>query len=105
VRTLSGGNQQKALIARWIGRRLRVLLVDEPTRGIDVGAKVDVFTLLDQIAAEGLGVIMVSSELEEVVAHSDRVVAIAGGRAIAEFAAEGLDVSDVLRAIFRVEET
>jgi ABC-type sugar transport system ATPase subunit len=104
VQTLSGGNQQKALIARWIGRGLRVLLVDEPTRGIDIGAKVEVFTLLDWLAAQGLAVVMVSSELEEVVAHSDRVVALAGGHVVARFDSEGLEVSDILRAIFRVEE-
>ena len=103
VRTLSGGNQQKALIARWIDRGIRILLVDEPTRGIDVGAKFEVFTLLDWFAAQGLGVVMVSSELEEVVAHSDRVLALAGGRVVAEFPAEGLAVSDVLRTIFKVE--
>ena len=105
VRTLSGGNQQKALIARWIDRGVRVLLVDEPTRGIDVGAKVEVFTLLDWLAAQGLGVIMVSSELEEVLGHSDRVLTLVGGRVVAEFPSAGLAVSDVLRVIFNVEET
>jgi ABC-type sugar transport system ATPase subunit len=105
VRTLSGGNQQKVLIARWIERGIRILLVDEPTRGIDVGAKVEVFTLLDWLAAQGLGIVMVSSELEEVVAHSDRVLVLAGGRLVAEFPAERLAVSDVLRTIFKVEST
>ena len=105
VRTLSGGNQQKALIARWIDRGVRVLLVDEPTRGIDVGAKVEVFTLLDWLAAQGLGVIMVSSELEEVLGHSDRVLTLVGGRVVADFPSAGLAVSDVLRVIFNVEET
>jgi ABC-type sugar transport system ATPase subunit len=104
VRTLSGGNQQKALVARWIGRGMRVLLVDEPTRGIDVGAKVEVFTLLDALAAGGVGIVMVSSELEEVIDHSDRVVAIARGRVVAEFGSRGLEVKDVLAALFNVEE-
>jgi ABC-type sugar transport system ATPase subunit len=104
VRTLSGGNQQKVLIARWIERGLRVFLVDEPTRGIDVGAKVEVFTLLDWLAAQGLGVVMVSSELEEVAEYSDRVVAIAGGRVAAEFDARDLAVSTMLGALFNVEE-
>jgi ribose transport system ATP-binding protein len=104
VRTLSGGNQQKALVARWIERGVRVLLVDEPTRGIDVGAKVEVFTLLDALAANGVGVVMVSSELEEVIDHSDRVVAIARGRVVAEFRSRGLDEKDVLAALFNVEE-
>ncbi|HEY1366836.1 MAG TPA: sugar ABC transporter ATP-binding protein [Gaiellaceae bacterium] len=104
VGTLSGGNQQKALVARWIERGVRVLLVDEPTRGIDVGAKVEVFTLLDALAANGLGVVMVSSELEEVIDHSDRVVALARGRVVAEFDASNLEVQDVLGALFDVEE-
>ena len=104
VSTLSGGNQQKALVARWIERGVRVLLVDEPTRGIDVGAKVEVFTLLDALAANGLGVVMVSSELEEVIDHSDRVVAIARGNVVAEFGSRGLEVKDVLSALFNVEE-
>lgn len=104
VGTLSGGNQQKALIARWIDRGLRLLLVDEPTRGIDVGAKAEIYSLLDALASDGLAIVMVSSELEEVVERSDRVVTLAGGRVIGEFDAAGLTVDDLLKAIFRVEE-
>jgi ribose transport system ATP-binding protein len=104
VSSLSGGNQQKALVARWIERGVRVLLVDEPTRGIDVGAKVEVFSLLDALAAQGVAVVMVSSELEEVIDHSDRVVALSRGRVVAEFDSRGLKIDEVLAALFNVEE-
>ena len=79
ARNLSGGNQQKLLFARWRYRTPRVLLADEPTRGIDVGAKAEILRSLDEMAATGLGLIMVSSELEEVAAVADRVVVLAEG--------------------------
>jgi ABC-type sugar transport system ATPase subunit len=103
ARTLSGGNQQKAVLAKWLDRGLSVLLVDEPTRGIDLAAKAEVFSLLDALAAEGLGVIMVSSELEELVDHCDRVVVLARGRSVAELGAGELDEGAILRTIFEVE--
>jgi ABC-type sugar transport system ATPase subunit len=103
ARTLSGGNQQKAVLAKWLDRKLSVLLVDEPTRGIDLAAKADVFGLLDGLAAEGLGVIMVSSELEELVDHCDRVVVLARGRSVAELAGDELEERMILQTIFEVE--
>jgi L-arabinose transport system ATP-binding protein len=79
IRHLSGGNQQKAIIGRWLSEDVRVFLFDEPTRGIDVGAKSEIYTLLQQLAASGAAVIMVSSELPEVLGVSDRIAIMRGG--------------------------
>ena len=79
VGELSGGNQQKVLLARWLCLNPKVLILDEPTRGIDVGAKAEIQRLIDELAEQGLGVIMVSSELEEVLEGSDRVVVLRNG--------------------------
>ena len=80
VLNLSGGNQQKVVIAKWVARRPRILIVDEPTRGIDVGAKAEVHMLLNKLASEGMSIIVVSSDLPEVLAMSDRVVVLKEGR-------------------------
>lgn len=79
VTNLSGGNQQKVMLARWIALRPRVLIVDEPTRGIDVGAKEDVHDLIRSIAAEGVGVLLISSDMSEILALSDRILTIREG--------------------------
>jgi ABC-type sugar transport system ATPase subunit len=86
ARRLSGGNQQKLLLGRWKHAEPRVLLVDEPTRGIDIGAKEDVLTALEDMAARGLAIIVVSSELEELIVVCDRVLVLAEGRAAGELA-------------------
>jgi ABC-type sugar transport system ATPase subunit len=83
---LSGGNQQKVILGRWLARTPRVLLLDEPTRGIDVGAKVEVFRLFNRLTREGIGILFISSEIEEVLGMSDRVVVMANGRITGEFA-------------------
>jgi ribose transport system ATP-binding protein len=80
ARLLSGGNQQKVVIAKWLFRESRVLFFDEPTRGIDVGAKVAIYELLDQLAGAGIGVVMISSELPEILGMTDRVAVFHGGR-------------------------
>ena len=80
VMNLSGGNQQKVVIAKWVARRPRILIVDEPTRGIDIGAKAEVHTLLNKLAEEGISIIVVSSDLPEILAISDRVVVLKEGR-------------------------
>ena len=80
VINLSGGNQQKIVIAKWVARSPKILIVDEPTRGIDIGAKAEVHALLARLASEGMGVIVISSDLPEVLAVSDRVVVIREGR-------------------------
>ena len=84
LRNLSGGNQQKVILARWLCMRPRLLLMDEPTRGIDVGAKAEVQRLIDEVAHEGLGVLMISSELEEVIEGSHRVVVMQEGHKVGE---------------------
>jgi len=102
---LSGGNQQKLLLARWAHVKPRVLLVDEPTRGIDIGAKEEVLTALRRMAAEGISIVFVSSELEEVALICDRVVVLAEGRAMGELDADRapIRVSDILARVFTVD--
>ena len=84
VANLSGGNQQKVVIARWLALQPKVLIVDEPTRGIDVAAKAEVHSLLDQMAREGIAVIMISSELPEILGMSDRIITVREGRLTGE---------------------
>ena len=79
ARRLSGGNQQKVILARWLVRSPKVLIVDEPTRGIDVAAKSEVHALLDQLAAEGVAVIVISSELPELMSIADRIITLREG--------------------------
>ncbi|WP_288587355.1 sugar ABC transporter ATP-binding protein, partial [uncultured Methylobacterium sp.] len=80
VAQLSGGNQQKVVLAKWLATDPRILILDEPTRGVDVGAKTEIYRLMNQLTAEGLAVIMISSELPEVLGMSDRVLVMNGGR-------------------------
>jgi len=85
VRNLSGGNQQKVILAKWMATDPKVLLLDEPTRGIDVRAKREIHELIDQLTCAGLGIVMVSSELPEILAVSNRILVMAEGRSTAEF--------------------
>ncbi len=86
VSALSGGNQQKVVIAKWLAARPRVLILDEPTRGVDIGAKVEVHRIVSELAATGLAIIMISSDLPEVLAMSDRIIVLHEGRIAAEIA-------------------
>ncbi|MEZ4683634.1 MAG: sugar ABC transporter ATP-binding protein [Caldilineaceae bacterium] len=86
VRNLSGGNQQKVVLAKWLSSTPQLLIVDEPTRGIDVGAKAEIHRLLAELAQQGIAILMVSSELPEVLAMSDRVIVMCQGRITGEFA-------------------
>jgi ribose transport system ATP-binding protein len=86
ARNLSGGNQQKVVLAKWLAANPRVLLLDEPTRGIDLGAKREIYALIDQLAHSGLGVLMASSELPELLGIADRIVVLREGRVAGEFA-------------------
>jgi L-arabinose transport system ATP-binding protein len=88
VSKLSGGNQQKVVLARWLAMRPRVLILDEPTRGIDVGAKAQIYALIDELAAEGLGVIFISSEMLEVLGVSDRLLVMKDGAIAGELSRE-----------------
>ena len=85
VRQLSGGNQQKVVLAKWLATEPRILIMDEPTRGIDVGAKSEIHALMSALAARGLGILMISSELPEVLGMSDRVLVMKNGTLVAEF--------------------
>jgi rhamnose transport system ATP-binding protein len=98
VSTLSGGNQQKVVLAKWLSTAPRVLLVDEPTRGIDVGTKAEVHRLLSQLAADGVAVLMVSSELPEVLGLADRVLVMHEGRLVADIARDRADEASVMLA-------
>ena len=104
IGTLSGGNQQKLVIGKCLHGEPRILLLDEPTRGIDIGAKAEIFASIRALAQRGMGVILVSSELEEVVAHADRVLVLAQGRLAAEYEAASASVEAILRRIFAVEK-
>lgn len=87
VQFLSGGNQQKVVLAKWLATKPRVVLLDEPTRGIDVGAKIAVYQLMRQLAKEGVAILMISSELPEVIGMSDRILVMHDGRIVAELPA------------------
>jgi ribose transport system ATP-binding protein len=96
ARTLSGGNQQKVVLARWLLRDCRVLLLDEPTRGVDVGARSEIYALVRDLADRGVAVVVVSSEIPEVLGLADRVLVIAEGAVVAEAPADSLDEHQVL---------
>jgi ABC-type sugar transport system ATPase subunit len=100
VSTLSGGNQQKVLFAKWLFQAPLALLADEPTRGVDVGAKRAIYELIQTLAAEGLAVLLISSELEEVLGLAHRIVVIRSGRLVAEFDGRTATENDVLHAAF-----
>jgi rhamnose transport system ATP-binding protein len=97
VSSLSGGNQQKVLLARWLATHAKVLLFDEPTKGVDVGAKSEIYKVIGDLAAEGLGVVVVSSYLPEVLGLADRVVVMREGGVAGELPARGTTEEDVLR--------
>jgi rhamnose transport system ATP-binding protein len=100
VSTLSGGNQQKALFARVLFRGPRVLVADEPTRGVDVGAKRAIYELLTSLAADGLGVLLISSDAEEILGLAHRVLVMRAGRIAAELRGEAMTEAAILGAAF-----
>jgi rhamnose transport system ATP-binding protein len=104
VWTLSGGNQQKVVLAKWLARKPRLLIVDEPTRGIDVGTKAEVHRLLSELAAQGVAVLMISSELPEVLGMADRVVVLFEGRVMRAFARAEADEDAIMRAATGIVE-
>jgi ribose transport system ATP-binding protein len=98
VRNLSGGNQQKVVLAKWLLGKARVFLFDEPTRGIDIGAKAEIYALMNNLLENGAGIVMVSSELPEVLGMSHRILAIRGGRIAREFTREEATPDAVIAA-------
>lgn len=98
VLKLSGGNQQKVVLAKWLMTNLKVLLLDEPTRGIDVGAKAEIYKLMNELTAQGIGIIMVSSEMPELLAMSDRFLVLSDGKIRAEFSKDEVSQEKIMKA-------
>jgi rhamnose transport system ATP-binding protein len=98
VSTLSGGNQQKVVLGKWLARQPSLLIIDEPTRGIDVGTKAEVHRIIDDLAAQGMAVLMISSELPEVLGVADRILVLHEGRLAAEFARADATEDKIMRA-------
>lgn len=96
VGNLSGGNQQKVVIGRWLATNPRILILDEPTRGVDVGAKAEIYSIMNELVKEGVAIIMISSELPEVINMSDRVVVMSGGRITGCLSREGLTQEKIM---------
>jgi ribose transport system ATP-binding protein len=105
VSTLSGGNQQKVLLGRWVPWSSRVLILDEPTRGVDVGAKIEIYRIIRELADAGLGVLMISSELPEIVGLCDRVVIICEGRKTGELLGDAITEEAVLALAIESDRT
>ncbi len=99
IRELSGGNQQKVLLARWLCLQPHLLLLDEPTRGIDVGAKSEIQKLIEELAESGMGVLLISSELEEIIEGSDHVVVLRDGATVAELPRESISQDAIMTAM------
>ena len=96
IANLSGGNQQKVVIGRWLATKPRILILDEPTRGVDVGAKAEIYSIMNELVQEGVAIIMISSELPEVVNMSDRVVVMSNGRITGCLSREGLTQEKIM---------
>ena len=99
VAALSGGNQQKVVIARWLATKPKVLILDEPTRGIDVGAKAEIAALIDDLRRRGMSLLFISSEVEEVAALCSRVVVLRDRRKVGELAGGELSVESILARV------
>jgi ABC-type sugar transport system ATPase subunit len=104
VRELSGGNQQKVVIAKWLLTESDILILDEPTRGIDVGAKAEVYKLINELAKQGKAILMISSELPEILQLSDRVYVMCEGHITAEFGRDELDSRKIMTAASTVRQ-
>jgi ABC-type sugar transport system ATPase subunit len=100
VGALSGGNQQKVLFGKWLWQTPRLLIADEPTRGVDVGAKFGIYELLVELAANGMGILLISSEIDELVGLSHRVVVMSRGRTVANLGADEVREDRILHAAF-----
>ena len=101
ARSLSGGNQQKVVIGKWLLAGPAVVILDEPTRGIDIAAKLEIYTMIDRLAADGCGILLVSSEIEEAMAMCDRILVMAEGAIVGAFARAAFDEETIMRAAFR----
>jgi ribose transport system ATP-binding protein len=100
---LSGGNQQKVVVGKWLAVKSKIMLLDEPTRGIDVGAKLEMYNLIDQLAQQGMAVILVSSELPEVLGMADRILVMRGGRIVGELSGDSTE-EDIMEKSMLIQE-
>lgn len=103
VRELSGGNQQKVVVSKWLGNDLDLVIYDEPTKGIDISAKEDIFKNIESFSKEGIGVIFISSDIEEVIRVSDKILVIRDGSIISTMKNDNISVQDIMNKIFNVE--
>jgi ABC-type sugar transport system ATPase subunit len=101
AKSLSGGNQQKVVIAKWLMSRPKIFIMDEPTRGIDVGAKYEIYSIINNLAAQGGAVLFISSEIEELMGMCDRILVMSRGEIVGEFSDSPFDKEQILRAAFR----
>ena len=98
ITSLSGGNQQKVVLGKWLLAKPEILFVDEPTKGIDVGAKAEIYKLMNELAQSGMSIVMVSSDMPELVSMSDRCVVLSNGRMTGEFTGSEITQENVMRA-------
>ena len=104
VGNLSGGNQQKVVIGKWLATQPRVIILDEPTKGVDIGSKAAVHRFMAELAAQGLSIIMVSSEIPEIIGMSDRVMVMREGRLVAELPRAELNAEALVRAAAGIQD-
>ena len=97
VVNMSGGNQQKVILARWLSVGTRIFIMDEPTRGIDVGSKSEIYQIMDELTKQGVGIIMISSELPEVLGMSDRIMVMREGTIVGELAREAATEEAIMK--------
>lgn len=97
VDKLSGGNQQKAVIARWLATKPQILILDEPTRGVDIGAKSEIYAMMNKLAKNGMAIIMISSELPEVINLSDRVYVMSNGKIAGELTKDDMTQDNIMK--------
>ena len=95
---LSGGNQQKVVVAKQLAADPKLIILDEPTKGVDVGSKAQIYEIMSDLASQGMGILMISSEMPEVMNMSDRIYVMSEGKVSAEFQAEGLTQDTILKA-------
>ena len=101
--SLSGGNQQKVALAKWLGSNCKILIFDEPTRGVDVGAKVEIYRIINQLAEEGASIIMISSEMPEIIGMSDRVLVMREGKVMGELNKNEISEENLIKLSMGVE--
>jgi ribose transport system ATP-binding protein len=105
VRKLSGGNQQKVVLGKWLSRRSSLYILDEPTVGVDIGAKVEIYRIIGGLAAQGAGILILSTDLLELLGLADRVLVFFRGKIVNEFAAGEVDSDTLLAAVTGVNQT